>query len=408
MEEKRKPEVLAPAGDRECLEAAVRFGADAVYLGGTRFGMRASPKNFDRRGLRDAVAYCHAHGVKTYVTCNTLPRNEGLAELPAYLRDCQDIGVDALIVTDLGVLQMAKQYAPKVALHVSTQMGVVNYAAAAALYDLGASRVVMARELSMKEIREIRAQTPEGLMLEAFVHGAMCMSYSGRCLLSNYMTGRDANQGACAQPCRWSYDLVERKRPGERYTLVQEEQGSFILNAKDLNMIRHIPALLEAGVHSLKIEGRGKSAYYVACTTGAYRQAVDFALAHPGETLPERIFRETLKLSHRPYSTGFYFDSNPGQSTGDGGYIRDYELVAVCLGQTGNRVKLKQRNRFFRGERADLLQPSGTRLVLPLTRLYNAYGEEIEAAPHAEMTVYLETAARVEPGSYLRVRRSPA
>lgn len=401
-----KPELLSPAGDMERLTAAVAYGADAVYLAGKSFGMRAAPANFGEEELREAVAYCHAHGVKVYVTCNTLPRNQELSELPGFLRACGEIGVDAFIISDLGVLNLAKEYAPQVERHVSTQTGVVNYAAAQACFDLGAKRVVLAREVPLSEIGVIRANTPPELELEAFVHGAMCVSFSGRCLLSNYMTGRDANRGQCAQPCRWEYFLTEKERPDRQFTLVQEEQGAYIFNSNDLCMIGHLPEMIAAGVTSLKIEGRAKSAYYVASVTAAYRRAIDFVYERPGEPLPEEILLETEKISHRPYSEGFYFGGEPGQTPDRSHYTRNYELCAICTGRRGDFLELRQRNRFFRGETADVLQPGVPSFTAPLTELFNEDMEPIDAAPHAEMKVYWKTDAQVLPGAFLRIRKA--
>ncbi len=401
----QKPELLSPVGDRERLTAAVEYGADAVYLAGKSFGMRAAPQNFGEDELREAVKYCHKNGVKVYVTCNTLPRNDELRELPPFLSACGDMGVDAFIISDLGVLQMAKEYAPKVELHVSTQTGIVNYAAAKACCDLGAKRVVLAREVPLKEIRGIRENTPPELELEAFVHGAMCVSFSGRCLLSNYMADRDANRGQCAQPCRWEYFLTEKERPDRQFTLVQEEKGAYIFNSNDLRMIEHIPEMAAAGVSSLKIEGRAKSAYYVASVTSAYRQAIDFYRAHPGEPLPQEILEETEKISHRPYSEGFYFGGEPGQTPDRSHYTRNYELAAVCQGRQGDYLVLRERNRFFKGETVDILQPGKVSFTAELGELYNENWEPIEAAPHAEMTVYWKTGADVPAGAFLRIRR---
>ena len=401
-----KPELLSPAGDRERLEAAVAYGADAVYLAGKSFGMRSAPANFGEEELRDAVAYCHARGVKVYVTCNTLPRNDEFEELPGFLSTCQEIGVDAFIISDLGVLALAKQVAPQVERHVSTQTGIVNFAAAQVCWELGAKRVVLAREVPLSEIRGIRERVDPQLELEAFVHGAMCMSFSGRCVISNYMTGRDANRGECAQPCRWEYHLMETQRPGEVYTLVQEEKGAYFFNSNDLRMIDHIPEMIDAGVASLKIEGRAKSAYYVACVTAAYRQAVDFAWEHPGEPLPEAILRETEKISHRPYSHGFYFGGEPGQTVDRSHYARGYELVAICQGREGKCLRLTQRNRFFQGQEVDILQPGKPSFTATLDRLYNQDREPLSVAPHAEMIVYWETDADVPAGAYLRVKKS--
>ena len=400
-----KPELLAPAGDRERLEAAVAYGADAVYLAGKSFGMRSAPANFGEEELRDAVSYCHERGVKVYVTCNTLPRNQEFEELPSFLAACQDMGVDAFILSDLGVLALAKQVAPQVERHVSTQTGIVNYAAAQVCWELGASRVVLAREVPLSEIQGIRENTDPGLELEAFVHGAMCMSFSGRCVISNYMTGRDANRGECAQPCRWEYHLVEAQRPGQVYTLVQEEKGAYFFNSNDLRMIDAIPQMMDAGVASLKIEGRAKSAYYVACVTAAYRQAIDFAWEHPGEPLPASILEETEKISHRPYSHGFYFGGEPGQTVDRSHYARGYELVAICLGREGDRLRLTERNRFFKGQQVDILQPGKPSFTASLDELFNEEGEPLEVAPHAEMTVYWKTDLPVEAGAYLRVKK---
>lgn len=400
-----KPELLAPAGDRERLEAAVAYGADAVYLAGKSFGMRSAPANFGEEELRDAVSYCHERGVKVYVTCNTLPRNQEFEELPSFLAACQDMGVDAFILSDLGVLALAKQVAPQVERHVSTQTGIVNYAAAQVCWELGASRVVLAREVPLSEIKGIRERVDPRLELEAFVHGAMCMSFSGRCVISNYMTGRDANRGECAQPCRWEYHLVEAQRPGQVYTLVQEEKGAYFFNSNDLRMIDAIPQMMDAGVASLKIEGRAKSAYYVACVTAAYRQAIDFAWEHPGEPLPASILEETEKISHRPYSHGFYFGGEPGQTVDRSHYARGYELVAICLGREGDRLRLTERNRFFKGQQVDILQPGKLSFTASLDELFNEEGEPLEVAPHAEMTVYWKTDLPVEPGAYLRVKK---
>ncbi len=400
-----KLELLAPAGDMERLVSAVRYGANAVYLAGKSFGMRAAPQNFGERELEQAIAFCHENGVKVYVTCNTLPRNGELSELPKFLSLCGELGVDAFIISDLGVLSMAKQYAPRVDRHISTQTGIVNYEAARTCFELGASRVVLAREVTLQEIGEIRTKTPPELELEAFVHGAMCVSFSGRCLLSNYMTGRDANRGQCAQPCRWEYFLTEKERPDRHFTIVQEEKGAYIFNSNDLRMIEHIPELAAAGVTSLKIEGRAKSAYYVASVTSAYRQAIDFFEERPGQPLPPEILEETEKISHREYSHGFYFGGEPGQTPDRSQYTRKYELAAVCEGRRGEYIKLRERNRFFRGEIVDILQPGKPSFTAELTELFNEDWDPIEAAPHAEMTVYWKTGAEIAEGAFLRIRR---
>ena len=395
-------ELLSPAGDAERLSAAVRFGADAVYLAGREFGMRAASPNFDDGALADAVSLAHKNRVKIYLACNTLPRSSELNRLPAFLELAREIGVDAFIMTDLGVLSLAKKYAPDVPVHISTQAGVVNYAAARAFYEMGAARVVLARELSLAEIAEIRAKTPSELDLEAFVHGAMCVSFSGRCLLSSYLTGRDANRGDCAQPCRWEYSLLESKRPGEYFPVSQDATGTYILNSRDLCMIGHIPELLAAGVSSLKIEGRAKSAYYVAVTTNAYRHAIDHVLKNPGVPLPFWIPEELDKISHREYSTGFYFGGEPGQVTANGGYVRDYEVVAICEEWHDGMARLSQRNRFFRGDAVDVLEPGSVPYPLVLDEIFDENLIPIEAAPHAAMTVFAKCARPVKPGALFR------
>ena len=402
-----KPELLAPAGDMERLKMAVLYGADAVYLAGTSFGMRAFAGNFSDEELPQAVAFAHSHGVRVHCTINTMPRNDEAARLPEHLERLADAGVDALIVADLGAFTMAEKYAPRCERHISTQASICNYETARAWHDLGASRVILARELSLEEIRTIRDKTPADLEIEAFVHGAMCVSYSGRCLLSNYMTGRDSSRGACAQPCRYQYALVEEKRPGEYFPVFEDEQGTYILNSRDMCMIDHLGDLCGAGLSSLKIEGRAKSAYYVACVTAAYRRAIDFAWEHPGEPLPAAILAETEKISHRPYSHGFYFGGEPGQTLDRSHYARGYELVAVCQGREDGLVTLRERNRFFRGQEVDILQPGREPFTATLDELYNEDGEAIQVAPHAEMVVRWKTDLPVEAGAYLRVKKEP-
>ena len=297
----KKPEILAPAGDMERLQAAVSFGADAVYLAGQEFGMRTSPNNFTQEELVKAVNLAHENNVKVYLTCNTLPRNDEIDRLPEFIQSVANAGVDAFIVADVGVLQLIKKYAPNVDVHISTQAGVVNYLTARTFYELGANRVVLARELTLDDIAEIRAKTDKNLELEVFVHGSMCVSFSGRCLLSSYLTGRDANRGDCAQPCRWKYNLVEENRPGQFFPVFEENGGTYFLNSRDLCMINHIPEVVKAGATSLKIEGRAKSAYYVAVTTNAYRHALDLFLEN--NPLELWISEELEKISHREYNS---------------------------------------------------------------------------------------------------------
>ena len=381
-----KLELLSPAGDMERLEMALCYGADAVYLAGTEFGMRASAGNFDSDQLQKAVALAHSMGRRVYVTCNTLPREDELKRLPEYLEMLDASGVDAVIVADMGVIAMAKKYAPRVKLHVSTQFGVINSAAANALYDLGADTVVLARETPLEDIRKIRANTPKELRLEAFVHGAMCVTFSGRCLLSNYLTGRDANRGQCAQPCRWKYHLVEEKRPGE-YFEITEDGGTYILNSRDMNMIEHLPELIDAGVTSFKIEGRMKSAYYAAVVTNAYRHAIDDALA--GRPLDPLWIEETEKVSHRPYTTGFYY-GYPGQHYAEASYTTGADVAAVVESCDDNgEAVLCQRNKFSLGDELELLAPDGAPVKFTPEHMYNAEGEEIADTRHAMMEIHM-------------------
>ena len=398
------PEVLSPAGDMERLDAALTFGADAVYLAGEKFGMRAASANFTRDELAAAVNKTHALGKKLYVTCNILPRNHDLKELPDYFAFLDHVGVDALIISDFGVMEIAKRHAPHCALHISTQFGVVNHAAATFLHNLGASRVVLARELSMEEIREIRANTPKELELEAFVHGAICMSFSGRCVISNYLTGRDANHGECAQPCRWKYSVIEEMRPDQPMTLLEDNEGSYLFNANDMNMIEHIADLAKSGVASLKIEGRAKSAYYTAVTANAYRRAVDgyVASGYSSEYKPESwIVEELNKISHRPYGTGFYY-GKPSQYLKAGGYIRSYEVAAVVEDWQDGWLKLGQRNRFFVGDTLDVLEPGGKPFDFTVSYMENDDRLPIESAPHPTMTVWIPYEKPLKKGTLFR------
>ncbi len=382
-----RPEVLAPAGDAERLQAALDFGADAVYLGGTMFGMRAGPANFDAKGLHEAVEKAHQRGAKVYLTCNTLPRNPEIPLFPKFLAEAVDAGVDAVIVADIGLLTMVRELAPQMPVHMSTQTGIVNYASANALYKMGARRVVLARELSLEEIYEIRRNIPDDLEIEVFVHGAMCVSFSGRCLLSAYFTDRDANRGACAQPCRWKYSLVEEKRPHLPMPIVEEPEGTYILNARDMCMIDHIDKLVEAGVSSFKIEGRAKSAYYVSVITNAYRMAMDHYLQDPEHfVLPEWIRNEVFKVSHRKYCTGFFFGHpNACQYYESGGYIRTCDVVGIVTGYGNGRVYASQRNRFFAGDTVEILAPGKSPVTLQLSEIYNEENERISTVNHATM-----------------------
>ena len=394
-----RPELLSPAGDRERLEMALHYGADAVYLAGKEFGLRASAGNFDSDEIRKAVSLCHSLGRKVYVTVNVLPHEHQLLSLPAYLEETADAGVDGFIIADLGVLSLAKKHAPNVPVHISTQLGVVNSETANMLYDLGAKRVVLAREMSMENIRTLRSRIPKDLEIEAFVHGAMCVSFSGRCLLSNYITHRDANGGACSQPCRWKYHLVEEKRPGE-YFEISEDGGTFIMNSADMCMIEHIGELVEAGVSSFKIEGRMKSAYYAAVTTNAYRHAIDDYLAR--KEFNPLWLDECMKVSHRKYSTGFYF-GDPGQYYADAHYFTDADVCGIVSSCDDNcNAVISQRNKFSVGDKLELLTPDGEPKAFVLKEMFNAEGESIQSAPHPMMDVHMALPEKCGKLSLLR------
>ena len=401
----KKMELLAPAGDMERLEMAVAYGADAVYLAGNAFGMRSFAGNFSPEELKRAVELCRAHGVRVHVTCNTMPRNGEVARLPEWLEHLEALGVDAIILADVGVLALAKQYAPHVQCHISTQASIVNYQAARAWHSLGAGRVILARELSLEEVREIRAKTPPELEIEVFAHGAMCVSYSGRCLLSNYMTGRDSNRGACAQPCRYQYALMEEKRPGEYFPVYEENGETYIMNSRDMCMIDHVAELAEAGVDSIKLEGRAKSAYYAAVVTGAYRHAVDAAAA--GVPL-DPVWRDEVEhISHRHYSTGFFYGP-PGQFTEDARYVRDWQIVAKvqsCDGD-GNAV-LTLNNKFGVGEPLELVGPGVRPQALTVEALWDTDGRPLEEVRRPQMAFRIKLPRQVPPLSLRKADLSP-
>lgn len=374
---RKKPELLAPAGDMERLRLAVLYGADAVYLAGTSFGMRSFAGNFTDEELPVAVAYAHSHGVRVHATVNTMPHCDEIVHLPAHLERLNDAGVDALIIADLGVFQMAAKYAPNCERHVSTQVSIANDACATAWYELGAKRVVLARELTLEEIRTIRANTPPELELETFAHGAMCVSYSGRCLLSNYMTGRDSNRGACAQPCRYQYTLMEEKRPGEYFPVFEDEKGTYIMNSRDMCMIDHLDDLMDAGVDCIKLEGRAKSAYYAAIVTGAYRHVLDDVAA--GRPV-DPIWRDEVEhVSHRHYSTGFYY-GEPGQYTESARYLREWQVIAMVTAcdEQGNAT-LSLRNKFAAGDTVELVGPDTKPFAFTVPMM-----EDLEGNPLAE------------------------
>jgi putative protease len=414
-------ELLSPAGNFEKLRAALRFGADAVYLAGQSFGMRSAADNFTDEELAAAVEYTHARGKKLYLTVNTMPHGHEYGRLREFLSNLKNNPPDGIILTDLGVFATVRELLPDMPIHISTQSSIVSPAAARAWAALGAERLVLARELSLEEIKRIRDALPPEVSLEAFVHGSMCVSYSGRCMLSNQFTGRDANRGACAQPCRWNYTVVEEKRPDEALPVLENENGTFIMSSKDLCMLRHVPALIEAGVESFKIEGRMKSAYYTAVVSNAYRMVIDQYLRDPkGFSFDEAIWREVESVSHREYATGFFFDDpmqNPQLCT-QNGYIREkaYFATVVARGEApagleaenerGVLCRLRQRNKLSLGDAAELLTPGRVGIPTPVAELYDAEGTPIESAPHPLMEFYTRLPHAADVGDILRAGES--
>lgn len=399
-QQQKRPELLAPAGDFEKLKMAVLYGADAVYLAGTSFGMRAFAGNFTPEELPKAVRFAHEHGVKVHATVNTMARSRELDALPAHLERLNDSGVDALIVADLGAFRMAERYAPNCQRHISTQVSIANYASATAWYELGASRVVLARELHLDEIREIRDRVPKELEIETFTHGAMCVSYSGRCLLSNYMTGRDSNRGACAQPCRYQYALMEEKRPGEYFPVFEDEKGTYIMNSRDMCMIDHVDDLIQVGVDCLKIEGRAKSAYYAAIVTAAYRHVIDdIAAGRP----VDKIWRDEVeKVSHRHYSTGFFY-GEPGQYYADSRYLREYQVVAVVTDcDSSGLATLSLRNKFSAGDEIEIVGPDCKPFVLQAPSMTDENGQHLDTVRNPQMVFQMQLPQAVPAFSLVR------
>ena len=395
-----KLELLSPAGDMQRLKMSVLYGADAVYLAGTSFGMRSFAGNFSPEELPVAVKFAHDHGVKVHVTVNTMPRNDEVFHLPAYLEQLDDAGVDAVILADLGAFTMAGKYAPRCQRHISTQQSIANYECARAWYELGASRVVLARECSLEEVRTIREKTPKELEVETFGHGAMCVSYSGRCVLSNYMTGRDSNRGACAQPCRYQYALMEEKRPGEYFPVFEDEKGTYILNSRDMCMIDHLQDLMDAGVDCIKIEGRAKSAYYAAIVTGAYRHCIDAAAA--GLPLDPVWRDEVEKISHRIYSTGFYY-GEPGQYTENSRYIRQWQICAIVesCDETGLAL-CRLNNKFRAGDSLEIVGPDLKPFEIIPEVMRDTEGNSLDEPRKPDMYFYLQLPRQVPEMSILR------
>ena len=398
--ERKKIELLAPAGDMERLQMAAAYGADAVYLAGTTFGMRSFAGNFTPEALKEAVELCHRRGIRVHVTCNTMPRNNEVARLPEWLEYLDSLGVDAIILADVGTLALAAAHAPHVERHISTQASVVNYQSARAWHQLGAKRVILARELSLDEIREIRDKTPPELELEVFAHGAMCVSYSGRCLLSNYMTGRDSNRGACAQPCRYQYALMEEKRPGEYFPVFEDEKGPYIMNSRDMCMIGHLDDIMDAGIDCIKIEGRAKSEYYAAIVTGAYRHVLDEVAA--GET-PDPVWLDEVEhVSHRHYSTGFYY-GQPGQYYDNSRYIRDWQVVAVVESCDANGMAtLSLRNKFRAGDTVEVVGPDCKPFSMVVPEMRDAEGFTLLEPRNPRMIFTMQLPRSVPAMSFVR------
>lgn len=403
----RKPELLIPASSLEVLKTAVIFGADAVYIGGEAFGLRAKAKNFSMEDMKDGIAFAHQYGVKVYVTANILAHNLDLDGVEAYFKELKEIGPDALIIADPGVFMIAKRVCPEIELHISTQANNTNYETYLFWHELGAKRVVTARELSLDEIREIRAHIPEELEIETFVHGAMCISYSGRCLLSNYFTGRDANRGACTHPCRWKYSIVEETRPGEYMPVYENERGTYIFNSKDLCMIEHIPELMESGIDSFKIEGRMKTALYVATVARTYRKAMDDYARDPKlyeQNMP--WYKEQISnCTYRQFTTGFFF-GKPDETTqiyDSNTYVKEYTYLGI-VGECNadGLYRIEQRNKFSVGEEIEIMKPNGDNLTVTVKQILDEDGNPQESAPHPKQVLWIDLGTTMDSYDILR------
>ncbi len=406
----QKVELLAPAGNLYKLKIAIKYGADAVYIGGEAFSLRTAADNFTPKEMAEGIRYAHDRGKKVYVTANIIPHNRDLEQMESYFKEIYDMGADAVLVSDLGAFNICKKAAPSLEIHISTQANNTNYATVEAWHDMGAKRVVLAREMTLSEIREIKDNISSDCELEVFMHGAMCVSYSGRCLLSNYMTARDSNYGACSHPCRWNYALMEEKRPGEYMPVFENERGTFIMNSKDLCMIDHIPELIGSGVSSLKIEGRVKSEYYVATIVGAYRKAIDKYYENPAKyEFDSACYDEIKKVSHRDYYTGFFFGipDTGAQIYGSSSYIREYDLIGIVedYDEVTCLAKVSQRNRFFLGDEIEIMQPCENYFTQKVEVLKDENMTDIPVANHAAMTVYIKTDRPVVKDAMLRLKR---
>lgn len=406
----KQVELLAPAGDLEKLKYALIYGADAVYIGGQIFGLRASARNFSIEEMEEGIRFAHERGKKVYVTLNIIPHNDDLKELPDYLEKLNKINIDAVILSDPGTLMYVQEYAPDLEVHLSTQANNTNYMSANFWYRQGVSRIVVARELSFKEIGEVKRNIPDDMELEGFIHGAMCISYSGRCLLSNYMANRDANRGECAHPCRWNYYLVEEKRPGEYMRVTEDEKGTYFFNSKDLCMIEYIPELLESGLYSLKIEGRMKSIYYVANTVRVYRKAIDEYMRDPeGYEFDPEWIEELSKVSHRKFTSGFYLNkpNQDDQLYSTSSYIREYDFLGVVLDYDNEigMALVEQRNRMFKGDEIEIIGPDYKGFRQEIKKILDDNDEEIDVAPHAQQRIKIYMDNPVDKYYILRKKR---
>ena len=407
----RIPELLVPASSLEVLQVAVIFGADAVYIGGEAFGLRAKAKNFSKEDMSEGVRFAHEHGVKVYVTANILAHNQDLEGVRKYFEELREIGPDALIISDPGVYQIAKEVCPEIERHISTQANNTNYGTYQFWYQMGAKRVVTARELSLEEIREIRSRIPEDMEIETFIHGAMCISYSGRCLLSNYLTGRDSNQGACTHPCRWKYSVMEESRPGEYFPVYENERGTFIFNSKDLCMIEHIPDLINAGIDSFKIEGRMKTALYVATVARTYRKAIDDYLKDPAlyEENMSWYQEQISNCTYRQFTTGFFYGkpTQEAQIYDNNTYIKEYTYLGI-VGETNEEGKdcISQRNKFSVGEQIEVMKPNGDNIEATVKSIQDEEGNQMESAPHPKQILYIDLGIKLDRYDILR-RKEP-
>ena len=402
----RKPELLIPAGSLEVLKTAVLYGADAVYIGGEMFGLRAKAKNFSKEDMRKGLEFAHEHGVKVYVTANIVAHNEDLEEVRQYMKELKEIKPDALIISDPAIFTIAREEVPEIDIHISTQANNTNYGTYLFWHRLGATRVVSARELSLKEIKEIRKHIPDELEIESFIHGAMCISYSGRCLLSNYFTGRDANRGACTHPCRWKYAVMEESRPGEYLPVEENERGTYIFNSKDLCMIEYIPEIIDAGIDSLKIEGRMKTALYVATVARTYRKAIDdfFVSEECYRSNMEYYKEEISKCTYRQFTTGFYFQK-PNENTqiyDSNTYVKEYTYIGMVEDYKDGKLKLTQRNKFSVGEVIEVMNPDGSNEFLTVHSIEDEEGKTMESAPHPKQVIWVDVKKELPKGYILR------